>query len=161
MAKTNLRNAFSQKRVAVPQSEQPSATQQHMRDETNINTIVNRYLKTGVLGNPNATRRPMFGDFSSVDFMHMQNAIADIGQNFASLPARVRSRFQNDPYQLIRFVENPDNKAEAIKLGILPDDSPKKPEAPKVEQTDLVEQAGDVPSQAPDTGPQKKPEKGK
>lgn len=77
-------------------------------------------MRTGITGNKQSGRRPIYGDFTSVDYMHMQNSIADIDQQFASLPARLRARFDNDPYQVVRFVEKPENQAEAIKLGLLP-----------------------------------------
>lgn len=96
-----------------------SLTQQHYKEETDINNIMSKYMKTGVLGNPNATRQPQFGDYSSIDFMEMRNAVADIDQSFLSLSAKIRNRFQNDPHQLIRFIEKPENQAEALKLGLL------------------------------------------
>jgi len=42
------------------------------------------------------------------------------------LPADLRARFDNDPAQLIQFLENSDNKDEAIKLGLVnkPEDLP-------------------------------------
>jgi len=97
-----------------------SRTQQHMLKETEMSHKVNQYMRTGVLGNPQNNRKPIYADFSSIDFMEMRNAIADIQQEFASLPARLRGRFQNDPHQLVRFVENPANYEEAMRLGLLP-----------------------------------------
>jgi len=116
----NIRGRFSEQKrvVSIPQGE--SLAQQHMRDETDINTIVGRYLKTGVLGSGGGTRQPIFGDFSAVDYHEMRNAIADIQQNFDGLPARTRRRFNNDPYQLIRFVENPVNLKASLKMGLIP-----------------------------------------
>lgn len=97
-----------------------SLTQQHMKSEADINTIVGRYMKTGQLGNPVSNKQPIYGDFSSIDYMEMRNAIADIDQEFGALPSRIRSRFQNDAHQLIRFIEKPENYQEAVKLGLLP-----------------------------------------
>jgi len=119
-------------------------TQQQFKDEANINTIVKRYIKTGQLGNPNASRQPSFGDFSSVDYMDMRNAIADIDQDFASLPAKVRRRFNEDPYQLVRWLENPANAKEAAKLGLI-----SQAEAGIDLQQDLVRQAATAAEPAP------------
>lgn len=47
--------------------------------------------------------------------------MADARQQFDSLPSSVRKRFDNDPYQLVRFAENPENEKECIKLGIFKD----------------------------------------
>jgi len=150
MAKPELGSRFSEKKRVPFKTVGESRTQQHMRDETDINNIVARHIKGAPLGNPNATRRPMFGDFSSVDFMHMQNSIADIDQTFRSLPARVRSRFNNDPYQVVRFVEKSENRAEAIKLGLVISDLPGNPEAPKAEETPM-------PRPDPEANPHKAP----
>jgi len=95
----------------------PSRTQQQFKDETDINQQINRWRKTGLMGQ--TTRRPIFGDFMALDFQQMMNSISDVEQNFASLPSRIRSRFKNDPYQLLRFVEDPANTEEAIKLRLL------------------------------------------
>lgn len=96
---------------------QPSRTQQQFKEETNINNIMSRYKTTGLV--PQTQRRPIFGDFMALDFQQMMNSISDVEQNFASLPSRIRGRFKNDPYQLLRFVEDPANIEEAIKLKLL------------------------------------------
>lgn len=99
-----------------------SLTQQHMAAEADINNLVNRHLNNPrrvPLGDPHATRQAQFGDYTSMDFQAMQNAVADIEQKFAGLPARLRARFQNQPYQLVRFVENEENREEALKMGLI------------------------------------------
>jgi phage internal scaffolding protein len=115
-----MRTRFSEpNRVTVAKGGE-SQVQQHMKEETDINTIVSRYLKTGVLGNPSTNaRQPMFGDFTGMEYMDMRNAIADIDQQFMSLPAKVRGKFSNDPYQLIRFVNDPANIKESLKMGLI------------------------------------------
>jgi len=98
-----------------------SKTVQSAAPDTDINLIMERYHKTGVLGTPNpkGARRPIFGDFTSTDFLQMKNAIMDIGEQFMKLKPKIRQRFQNDPLQLVRFVEDPSNMDEAIKLGLV------------------------------------------
>ena len=39
---------------------------------------------------------------------------------FDNLPSDVRNRFNNNPAQLLDFVADPENKEEAIELGLLP-----------------------------------------
>lgn len=118
-----------------------SLTQQQFQAESDINNITQRYIPgTPIGGMPNG-RQPMFGDFSSLDFQRMQNAVVDIEQQFASLSARLRKRFNNDPYQLIRFVENPANEAECRKLGLLPGTADMSDPFVDDNQEDLVKQA--------------------
>lgn len=95
----------------------PVLTKQEPSDEANINKIVARYFKTGFL--PETGKSPRFGDFTGPGFQEMQNAIRDIEQQFMTLPPKIRRRFNNDPYQVIRFVDDPRNQAEAAKLGLI------------------------------------------
>lgn len=108
----------------------PSLTQQNFKEGTDINKIVSNYMQTGKM--PVNQRAPIFGDFSSLDFHQMQNRLLDVQAQFQSLPAKLRARFANSPYQLIRFVENPDNYQECLKLGLIikpvPDDTEPKGE---------------------------------
>lgn len=118
--KHEIRSRFSAQKRVQPVIGEKSLTQQNMKEETDINTIVQRYIKTGLA--PTRRGEALFGDFSEAnDFMQMKNAIMDIEQNFLGLSARLRKKFANDPYQLMRWLENPDNAKEAIKLGLLED----------------------------------------
>ena len=103
---------------------EPSLTQQHFAEECDINNIVERYLISGVLGDPLASpsAEPMYGDYSSVsDFHAAQNLIAEATQTFDLLPASLRKRFDNDPAKLLAFLEDDSNREEAVKLGLLID----------------------------------------
>lgn len=48
---------------------------------------------------------------------------------FMTLPSEVRRRFQNDPAELLEFIEKPENKEQCIKWGIF--DKPK----PQIKET--------------------------
>lgn len=126
-----IRNGLDPVPPEVHETGGKELTQQSMKEETDINTIVRQFMKTGNLGQP-GTRQPMFGDFSADTYHDMVNKIADAELAFATLPSRVRDRFQNDPYQVIRFLDNPDNLKEAIKLGLVPEpaEEPVKEAAP-------------------------------
>jgi len=97
-----------------------SVTNQSDKDSTDINIIMKRYEKTGLitdlLGNQ---RTPHYGDFSEVgDFHQLQNTLAKVTQAFSVLPAEVRSKFNNDPAEIIEFLNDENNDAEALKLGL-------------------------------------------
>ena len=52
----------------------PSLAQQHMRDETDINVILDRFAVTGEL--PSSVRMPTYGDFEFVgDYQTAMNAL--------------------------------------------------------------------------------------
>jgi hypothetical protein len=96
----------------------PTLAQQSFKDECDINTIMDRFGKTGQL--PDNPLPPQFGDFTqATDYHAAMNAIAIAHESFDALPARLRARFDNDPEKLIEFVADPENFAEAQKLGML------------------------------------------
>lgn len=98
-----------------------SVTNQSDKDSTDINKMMAKYEKTGMItdlitGNP---RQPNYGDFSNVgDYHQLQNTIIRVNNAFNALPAKVRSRFENDPDVLIRFLADQQNDREAVELGL-------------------------------------------
>lgn len=95
-----------------------SLTQQQFADESDINTIVRRFGLTGEM--PENLRMPTSGDFNGIsDFQDAMNIVVQSQEEFLRVPADVRERFSNDPGRLMAFLENPDNRDEALKLGLL------------------------------------------
>lgn len=96
-----------------------SKTEQAHRQKVNINSIMSKYNMTGVMP---STRHPaMYGDFTtSGDFHSAMNRIIDAQQEFASLPSKIRNRFDNDPGKLIDFLSDPANLKEAYDLELIP-----------------------------------------
>lgn len=114
-------------------NDEPSLTQQHFKDEADINNIMARYQKTGVLVDPltQTTRKPMFDDFSELgDFRDHQQAVIDAQEMFMELPSRLRARFANDPAELLQWLSDPANKEEAIELGLFSKPPAESPEMP-------------------------------
>ena len=101
-----------------------SMTQSQFKDECDINKIMDRYFRTGCLSDPLNRMRPgTYGDFTEMgDYMENMNKIVQAREMFDALPAKVRERFGNNPGAMIDFVMDPNNKAEAKKLGLLKDD---------------------------------------
>ena len=98
--------------------EDASLTQQHQKDQADINFIVEQFNVTGIL--PAAPVSPQFGDFSGIgDYQSALNAIMAMEDEFMALPANVRARFENDPEKLLDFMSNDKNREEAIKLGLI------------------------------------------
>lgn len=127
----DIRSRYSQ-RIRVPFAcADESRTQQHFKDECDIDRILKKYSATGFLVDPLAPRRqPLFGDFSeSMSFMEAQNRVAAVREAFEALPSALRDRFANDPYRLLAWCEDPANFEEAVELGLLTP-PPKKEPAP-------------------------------
>lgn len=116
-------------------------TKSEFKESCDINYIMHKYLKTRVV--PVMTKTPIYGDFSEpFDYMTAQNALIAANDNFESLPADVRKKFDNDPAKFLEFATNPDNQDEMIKMGLLPE-PPKTTAEPKVEAEPDASAAGE------------------
>ncbi len=107
-------------------------TRQSERDKCNINTIMAKYEKTGIL--PIANRETFFADVTQVtDYRGALENVRIAQQAFRQLPATIRTRFDNDPALFLDFTADPENRDEMIEMGLIekPEETP-----PPVEATD-------------------------
>lgn len=74
-----------------------SRTHQSFKDEVNINTIVQKWLRTGEPPiNPGGVAQ--YGDSTAFTSYHdALNTVAAANELFSSLPSRVRERMKNSP----------------------------------------------------------------
>ncbi len=94
-------------------------TKQSHKDECDINIVMARYVKTGNLEHI-ATAMPRYGDFSEVPDLHTAtNQVNEATELFMELPSEIRSRFNNNPAELLDFLADANNKPEAVKLGLV------------------------------------------
>jgi len=95
-----------------------SLTQQSFKEECDINTIVERFNVTGLL--PQANALPVYQNFEGIfDYQTAQNAIVQADAAFMQLPAQIRDRFRNSAAEMLSFLENEENREEAVYLGLL------------------------------------------
>lgn len=98
-------------------------TEQSHAEYCNIKAIIKRYDKTGLLDH--VTRfEAKFGDLSGADFKEMMDKVTQAEQSFQMLPSAVRNRFGNSVEQFLAFFENPENRAEAVELGLIKETTP-------------------------------------
>lgn len=97
-----------------------SLTHQSMAPECDINRIMLKWQKTGIIEHAN-TYQGQYGDFTNLpaDYHVAMNQIVATNEMFMSLPSSLRKRFNNDPGQFLEFVEDEDNRDEMRKLGLL------------------------------------------
>lgn len=108
------------KRVRIKFIE-PTLTKQQYREEVNVNRIVARYKKTGdpSILNPQM-RKPLFADVSSVpSYQDALNTVNRAQESFMALSSDIRTRFDNDPGQLLSFLSDPKNAEEGVSMGLL------------------------------------------
>lgn len=131
--------------------ESPDKCHQEFEAECNINNIMEKWLKTGVLTH---VRRgePMYGDFSNADDYHTaMTRVREAQERFLSLPAALRARVDNDPGKLLDFVADPRNAEELRELGLVVD---------QAEEFDQVERPEPPPESGPGGGPPETPSAG-
>lgn len=98
-------------------SDWPSMAVQDGAEDADINTIVNRFLKTGEL--PNRLEMPQSGDFTdATDYHTAQNLVIQAKDEFMKLPARIRSMFGNDPGAFMDFIYDESNADKIRELGL-------------------------------------------
>lgn len=96
---------------------EPTLTQQNFAEEVDINTIVKRFGLNGEI--PTSARVPMYSDFTeAMDYHQAMNAIRMADETFYSMPAEIRTRFDNNPGKFVDFCNKKENYDEALKMGL-------------------------------------------
>jgi len=98
-----------------------SKTQRNFREAADINNIIAKYRKTGILGDPLSAkgRSPVFADFTQVkDYQSAQIAVAQSKSLFHSLSAKDRAMFDNDVSKFLSFVADPANDQALQVMGL-------------------------------------------
>lgn len=128
-----------------------SMTQQNFRDETDINLILAKYAKTGLLDHVNKFGGRYADMPDENDFHTAMSLVTNAQSMFNELPSGIRSKFYNDPSQFLDFLDNPENREEAIEMGLYP-----RPDPEAVIQDEMGSKGGDTapnPKKEPDKAP--------
>lgn len=119
-------------------------TKQAFKEQVNINSIMAKYRKTGMVEHLNS-KAPFYGDVSDIkSYEESLQVVMKAQALFAGLSAQIRERFANDPNRMIEFLSKEENLEEAVKLGLVV----KRPVTPK---------ASDEPVPTPKGGGDNKP----
>jgi phage internal scaffolding protein len=95
-------------------------TKQEFRDECDINVIMERYRKTGVIAF-RTSKQPIYMDCSEFP-TSLQDALEYIKKGdelFAEMPSHLRKEFDNDPSKFIEFVQDKNNLDKAYEMGLI------------------------------------------
>jgi phage internal scaffolding protein len=93
-------------------------TRQEFKAESDINTIMSRYQRTGELPQINVVA-PQYLDVTEMNFQDHMNQIREAQELFDQLPSQLRNRFQNDPGAFIDFCGDQNNHPELARMGLL------------------------------------------
>lgn len=103
--------------VEVKEQEE-SKTKQSFKDQCNINKIVDRFQRTGVLpATQNAL--PRFMDVPQTDLLSALNLVREAESLFYQVPAQIRKKVNNNPVEFLQFIQNPDNMDTLDECGLL------------------------------------------
>lgn len=108
-------------------------TQQSQKDDADINVIVDRARRGAAL--PEGRQQPpIYADFTEVptDLREALVLARRAEELFMAMDPYVRRRFDNDPMAMLDFLNDPRNREEAVKLGLVkapvPEKAPSEPE---------------------------------
>lgn len=132
---TRFKTAYGKVERVQLVCEDVSLAKQSFAEETEINRIMARYAKSGIVDHV-SRYRGNYGDFSEVtDYHSALLQVMEAREAFESLPAMIRAKFGNDPGSFLEFMQDPSNVEEIIELGLATprsqetEDTP--PEAPE------------------------------
>lgn len=96
----------------------PGRTRQDQKDSCDINLIMKKYTKQGVIPRINP-KTPVYDDFSTALSYHESlERIRRADDLFYELPAELRAACDNDPALLIPYVEDGEHIDELVELGV-------------------------------------------
>lgn len=105
------RNIYERTAVQVYKKPGQSLTEQHHARSCDINTIMAKYIKTGIIEHVN-NYEPTFGDVSGLDFKKAMDTVALVKSEFANMPAYVRDHFNQDEAAYLEKVSTPEGVQE-------------------------------------------------
>lgn len=128
----SFRPLVARPRVFHPESD-VMVTKQSMKDECDINKILNQYKQTGILTHVQSVR-PTYTDLpDTLDYQDAMSIVMDAEEAFMDLPAKVRDHFSNDPARFLAAFGDPAQVPQLREFGLLkPED--KAPPAPPAKE---------------------------
>lgn len=128
----NIRHKFSPRIAVIAPEGGESRTQQHFAEQCNINSILKKYQKTGVISHVKSVEA-RYGDFSQMpDYCENLDKVAKAQQGFEQLPSAIRNHpgIKNSLGSFMEFMKDPQNADQLRKWGIFKE-APKEPTVEK------------------------------
>lgn len=95
-----------------------SLTRQEFAEECDVNLLMERYEKTGVISHVNTMPAQYFDASAVPDYQGALQQIRDAEAAFAALPARARATFDNDAAAFVEFAQDPANIDQMRSWGL-------------------------------------------
>lgn len=125
-----FQTAYSDKPRIQTVNNEPTMTKQNMADDLNVNKIIKKYNKTGVLQNAH-NYEGVYGEFTSYDLREAIEKVQKADELFMQVPSNIRLQFNNDAGAFIDFATNQANLKQLRDWGLAhPEKEPVIPEKP-------------------------------
>lgn len=113
---------------------EPTMTVQSEKDNCDINVIMNRYATCGTpLPYRTDGVQPVYADVSELgDYMENFQRCKQAEEMFNNLPSALRKELDNNPANLLPFIQDEKNKERCYEYGLLNKPIVEVPEAPVV-----------------------------
>jgi len=122
---TRFISGYSPKlKVGITFPENSKVTKQEFKEESDINTIMAQYQRTGDLPHINEVA-PQYLDATGHDFRTHMEFVAGAKELFGEMSSDIRSRFDNNPAKFLDFTSDPLNRVEMARMGLLSLDAQK------------------------------------
>jgi phage internal scaffolding protein len=114
----DIRSAYTARERKGFETVGESLTQQHMKEETDIRNIINRYDRTGFISHV-ARGVAQYGDYSEVnEYREALDLVNNANVAFMQIPAEIREKFNNDAGDFFEFATDPNNIEEMRQMGL-------------------------------------------
>jgi phage internal scaffolding protein len=112
-----------------------SLTKTEYKDEVDVNKIVQKARRGEFVSG--SVRSGFYEDVTSMPESYQDSLmkIKEVKKEFEQIPSDIRKRFSNNPEELAKWVMDPQNAEEALKLGLL-----EKEEEPKPQKVEVINQ---------------------
>lgn len=112
-----IRTAYAEHLNPETVNNEPSLTKQSLAEALDVNNIIKRYNKTGIL--QQATNlEAQYGDITSMDLRDALEMVNRADNTFMQVPSEIRAKFNNDAGAFIDFATNKDNLDQLREWGL-------------------------------------------
>lgn len=151
MTKSKLKVRNRHSAIRVPKKHHsPTLTEQHHAKACDINTIMAKYVKTGLVEHI-SRYQPQYGDVTATEFKESMDTVANVITEFEELPAFVRAHYRN-PENYLHAISTKEGVEELRSLrpsGMQYDDEGVRETAQKPQKSPQ-EASQPIPAQTPD-----------
>jgi len=124
-AKRVIRNAATPS-TKVTIDTGPGLTKQNHKAECDVNLILQKFQRTGVIAH-RVEHQAQYDDATGIDFQEAMNLVTTTQEMFNDLPSSLRKKFNHEPAQFLKYVNDPNNLEEMIELGLATRQEPEPP----------------------------------